>query len=115
MSYIIKTYKDIELTVNSDTITLKEIQKDLNNYSIIVLSMDPVIMNKNNIKIIVPAIQPEDGPDVYTLTTADGIVYKVKLENYVAVEISTALNNPTTEFVLIGDILINRNYFDLLQ
>lgn len=115
MEYLIKTHKGIDFDVSEGAIEAEKFLATMNTRTMIAVSIGNIVMNKNNIKLIVPKEQPSEELATHTLAAMSGETYRVTLEDYKAKEISGMLNNPQLDFVLIGGIIIHKQNFDFLQ
>lgn len=115
MGHIIKTNKGIDFNVPEGSMNLEEFQANMNIRGLIAISIDNIILNKGNIKVVVPSKEPTEEEATHVLGTTDGETYRVVIEDYQAREISNAINNIQTEFVKIGGIVLHKHIFDFLQ
>lgn len=115
MEYVIKTHKGINFDIADGQIDLEEFLAIMNDSRVIAASIADVVLNKRNIKIVTPKTQLSESEATHRLSTADGEVYNVIVDDYNADAISLMINDQMTEFILLGGIILQKHNFDFLE
>ncbi|MER2090930.1 MAG: hypothetical protein ABS920_14420 [Sporosarcina sp.] len=92
--------------------SLKVFCEQLNDRTLLTLPLAGMVLSKRNFKTIIPTGELTGG---YELITADGESYVTDIPDYDAKVISDSVNNQQNEFVLIGNIIIQRHNFDMVR
>lgn len=105
MDFLIYTYDGSVIGIDGGP-ELSEFAKQLNNPSLLMLSLGGELLSKDLFKIITPKGDLEGG---YELHTKDGGMFLADIPEFNPDELAVLMNNPNTgTFVLVGNILVQR-------
>lgn len=116
MKYELKTYQGLTITM-SEGFDLQGYFALLNNKDVDSVAIGSVSTLKNNIQNIRPVYGEggtPTGDEVLIYSTRGGNPYSAHVENYVAGDITTQVNDHSS-FILVGDTVINRNEYSLVM
>lgn len=111
MNYKIMTNKGFDINIEG-SFTLKDFIKKLNDQQLLTMPLGEMVLRKGNFRTITL-----DGEltGAYELHTTDGNVYLTDIEDYNSQTLSEYVNATRDEFVLIGNVIIQRHNFDMVK
>lgn len=111
MEYNIITNRGFNINVTGG-FTLEEFVAKLNNQQLLTMALADMVLRKSNFRTITPS---GELTGAYELHTTDGEKYLTDIEAYNNQELSDFVNNTRDEFILIGNIIIQRHNFDMVK
>lgn len=111
MNYKIMTNKGFDINIEG-SFTLKEFITKLNDPQLMTMALGDMVLRKGNFRTVTL-----DGEltGAYELHTTDGNVYLTDIEDYNSQKLSEYVNGMRDEFVLIGNVIIQRHNFDMVK
>ncbi|MEK5038969.1 hypothetical protein [Sporosarcina sp. FSL K6-3457] len=111
MDYTIITNRGFSIDIEGGPAVIDFIHQ-LNSAELLTLPLAGMVLRKSNFKTIVPA---SELVGAYELHTMDGGVYQTDIIDYDNKAVSDYVNSSRDEFLLIGDIIIQRHNFDMVR
>lgn len=111
MEYNIMTNRGFNIKVTGE-FNPEDFTAKLNNHQLLTLPLAEMVLRKSNFRTITPG---GELTGAYELHTTDGNMFLTDIENYDSKELSDYVNNTRDEFILIGDIIIQRHNFDMVK
>lgn len=106
MNITIHLRDGLKITKESVDFVAEECAETLNNRQALVTAIDDIVINKNEIKMIVPAEEPVN-PNI-EVHLNDGNILRLIDNNYSAATIVEKFNEPAVLMAALGDGVINK-------
>lgn len=100
------------VTVSSSNFSAEEYATGLNNQRVLVTAFGDLIISKNAIRMIIPAID-EPNPTV-TVHTIDNQQIPLNAGEYATADMVAKFNDPTVLMLAIGPAVINKNQIKMI-
>lgn len=111
MDYKIITNRGFDINVTGG-FTPEDFIAKLNDQQLLTMALADMVLRKSNFRTITPA---GELTGAYELHTTDGNMYLTDIVDYDNQTLSDFVNNARTEFILIGNIIIQRHNFDMVR
>ncbi|MBW3113015.1 hypothetical protein KYJ26_14290 [Bacillus sp. MCCB 382] len=107
MNISINFHDNGTITADFTDYNAESLAQKLNDPQITMITVGNVVINKGNIKSILPET-PTDNPNVNVYLN-DGITVPVFIESYDANDVAVDLNNQKKVVVDLGELIVHRN------
>lgn len=111
MDYKIITNRGFDINVTGD-FTPEEFVLKLNDQQLMTMALADMVLRKSNFRTITLG---GELTGAYELYTADGNMYLTDIADYNNKVLSDLVNSTREEFILIGNVIIQRHNFDMVK